>query len=298
MHKISTQHARKSLVIGIVLNLVFTLIEFFYGFATQSLALLSDAAHNLGDTVSLFIALIAFRLSEQVENKQFTYGYKKATVLASLINAVALLVIAGGIFIESYDRFIHPPTLPGLTVSLVAGVGIIINTATALLFLKDKDKDINMKGAYLHMAADALVSVGVVISGTVIYFFDLPIIDPIISWVVAIVIIYSTWGVFKESLNLTMNGVPKDISLDQIKDHLLEHPEVQHIHHMHLWPLSTTENAMTVHLEVDAKMTLNEVESLNLSIKQTMLQYDVHHITIEVDPFDPDRNREVSEATE
>lgn len=286
MHKVATAGAKKALIWGIVLNLGYTAVEYVMGFMYDSLALLSDASHNLGDTISLLLAYFAFKLAEHAETGRFTYGYKKATVMASLINAVGLVIIAGGILVESYDRLIHPQDMPGLRVSAVAGIGIIINTATALLFLKDKDNDINIKGAFLHMAADALVSVGVVISGLLIYFMDWTIADPIISVVIAGVIIYSTWGVLKESFNLSMDGVPEGIDMDEIRQKLTERSEVRGIHHVHLWPLSTTENAMTVHLEVEPTMSLKQVESMNHEIKADMQQYGVQHITIEVDAYD------------
>lgn len=215
-HAINAESLNKAFIIGIVLNLAFVVIEFAAGFWFDSLALLSDAGHNLSDVVSLVLALLAFRLAKVKANERYTYGYKKSTILVSLLNAVILLVAVGAIVIESIHKLNNPAVVPGGAIAWVAGVGVLINAFTAFLFMKDKEKDLNVKGAYLHMAADALVSVGVLVAGIVISRTGWYIIDPIIGLIVAVVILISTWNLLHDSLRLTLDGVPTSIDSQKV----------------------------------------------------------------------------------
>jgi cation diffusion facilitator family transporter len=247
-HTINAESLNKAFIIGIVLNLAFVVIEFAAGFWFNSLALLSDAGHNLSDVVSLVLALLAFRLAKIKANEHYTYGYKKSTILVSLLNAVILLVAVGAIVIESIHKLSNPAVVPGGAIAWVAGVGVLINAFTAFLFMKDKEKDLNVKGAYLHMAADALVSVGVLVAGIVISRTGWYIIDPIIGLIVAVVILISTWDLLHDSLRLTLDGVPASIDSQKVVEAIRVLPGVDDVHHIHIWAISTTENALTAHI--------------------------------------------------
>ena len=211
------EQVNKAFIIGIALNLIFVLVEAAAGFWYDSLALLSDAGHNLSDVISLVLALLAFRMAKVKPNSRYTYGYKKSTVLVSLLNAIILLVAVGIILAESIEKLRNPQPIAGGVIAWVAGVGILINAFTAFLFLKDKERDLNIKGAYLHLMADALVSVGVVISGVIISYTHWYIIDPIIGIAIAIVILVSTWNLLRDSLRLSLDGVPAGISAEKIR---------------------------------------------------------------------------------
>lgn len=277
-HNHTITSLNKAFIVGIVLNLVFVLVEFGAGFYFDSLALLSDAGHNLSDVVSLVLALLAFRLAKVKANSRYTYGYKKSTVLMSLLNAVILLVAVGGILVESINKLQHPEEVPGGAIAWVAGVGVVINAFTAFLFMKDKEKDLNVKGAYLHMAADTLVSVGVLVAGLIIRQTGWYIIDPIIGIIIAIVILISTWDLLHDSIRLSLDGVPVGIDSEKVKELISQIPGVKDIHHMHIWAISTTENALTAHIVID---NLNNMESLKHEIKHTLEHCDIHHATLE-----------------
>ena len=232
-HRITSLN--KAFIIGIVLNLSFVIVEFGVGFYYNSLGLLSDAGHNLGDVASLILAMLAFRLEKIHSNSRYTYGYKKSTILVSLLNAVILLVAVGIIIAESIDKLFYPVAVDGSAIAWTAGVGVVINALTAWLFMKDKDKDLNVKGAYLHMAADALVSIGVVASGIIIMYTGWSIVDPIIGLGIAVVIVISTWGLLRDSLRLSLDGVPVGIDINEIRQIILDQPGVESCHHLHIW---------------------------------------------------------------
>ena len=240
----------KAFIIGITLNIIFVIAEFTAGFINNSLGLISDAGPNLGNVASLILAMLAFRLAKVKPNAKYTYGYKKSRVLVSLLNAVILLIAVGFIFAESVEKLFHPRPVNGDVVAWVAGVGVLINGFPAWLFMKDKEKDLNVKGAYLHMAADALVSIGVVISGIVIQHTGWYIIDPLIGIGIALIIVYSTWGLLRDSLRLSLDGVPAGIDYVHIGQVISAVPEVDSFHHMHIWALSTTEIALTAHIVI------------------------------------------------
>ena len=260
VHQLSSLN--KSFIIGITLNILFVLVEFGIGFYYDSLGLLSDAGHNLGDVASLVLAMLAFRLAKVHPNSRYTYGYKKSTVLVSLLNAVILLVAVGIIITESIGKLLHPTPVEGAAIAWTAGAGVVINAVTAWLFMKDKEKDLNVKGAYLHMAADTLVSVGVVISGIIIMYTGWTIVDPVIGLVIAVIIVISTWGVLHDSLRLSLDGVPVGIDTEKIEQLILSQPGVVGYHHLHIWALSTTETALTVHIVLDEMNHMEEAKHL------------------------------------
>lgn len=277
-HAINAESLNKAFIIGIVLNLAFVVIEFAAGFWFDSLALLSDAGHNLSDVVSLVLALLAFRLAKVKANERYTYGYKKSTILVSLLNAVILLVAVGAIVIESIHKLNNPAVVPGGAIAWVAGVGVLINAFTAFLFMKDKEKDLNVKGAYLHMAADALVSVGVLVAGIIISRTGWYIIDPIIGLIVAVVILISTWNLLHDSLRLTLDGVPTSIDSQKVVEAIRALPGVNDVHHIHIWAISTTENALTAHIVLKQPESMQEVKPL---IRHRLEDFGIGHATLE-----------------
>jgi cobalt-zinc-cadmium efflux system protein len=267
--------------IGIVLNVVFVIIEVVYGLLTDSLALIADAGHNLSDVVSLLLAWGANALAARSSTERRTYGYRKATVMASLASAVLLLVALGGITMEAIRRFGNPTPVEGMTIVIVAGVGIVINTLTALLFVRGQKHDLNLKGAFLHMAADAGVSLGVVIAGVVILLTGRLWVDPVISLGIVVVILIGTWGLLRDSLNYAMDAVPNGIELSAVREYLHTFDHVNRIHDLHIWPLSTTEVALTVHLVVDDE-TLDNSFLGNIQ-KQLHQEFGIGHSTIQVE---------------
>lgn len=268
----------KAFIIGITLNLAFVVAEFLAGFWYNSLGLLSDAGHNLGDVASLVLAMLAFRLAKVHPTSSYTYGYKKSTVLVSLMNAVILLVAVGIIIAESITKLIYPQPVEGDAIAWVAGIGVVINAVTAWLFMKDKDKDLNVKGAYLHMAADALVSIGVVVSGIVIAHTGWYIIDPIIGLAIAIVIIVSTWGLLRDSLRLSLDGVPAGTDIGKVEEVIHAVKGVKGVHHLHIWAISTTETALTAHISIE---DVSEMEHIKQEIKHELQHAGVQHATLE-----------------
>jgi cobalt-zinc-cadmium efflux system protein len=270
-------------IVGIILNLLFVVIEFIAGWYNNSMALISDAGHNLVDVFSLVLALVAFRMARVKSSDQMTYGYSKTTILASLVNAVFLFVAIGGIGWESYQRLIEPRVIQGEITIIVASIGIVINAVTAFLFYRDKDHDLNIKGAYLHLLADALVSLGVVVAGIVIVYTQWFIVDTIMSFIIIIVIFLSTWSLFRDSFILTIDGVPRGIDVRQIIREVKALDGVIDFHHVHVWAISTTINAITAHVVVDNKLQMEDVVTLKNQVKETIQARNVSHITLEVE---------------
>ena len=266
------------MVWGIALNLIFVAIELGAGLWQRSMGLISDAGHNLSDVVSLLLALLAVKLSQAAMNDKYTYGYRKSTILVSLVNACILIAAIGAIVWESIQRLLHPQPVDGGVVAWVAGIGIIVNAFTAWLFMKDSKEDLNIKGAYLHMVADTLVSVGVLISGVIISRTGWYVIDPLIAITVAAVIFVSTWGLLRASVRLTLDGVPDDIDIGQVRKAITTVNGVKAMHHLHVWAVSTTENAATLHIVLK---DLEELESVTHTLKHALREKGIHHSTIE-----------------
>lgn len=282
-HSFEITSLNKAFLVGILLNSGFVVAEFAAGFWYNSLGLISDAGHNLGDVASLVLAMLAFRLAKVHANQKYTYGYKKSTVLVSLLNAVILLIAVGFILTESIGKLLHPQPLNGDAVAWVAGVGVVINALTAWLFLKDKEKDLNVKGAYLHMAADTLVSIGVVISGILIRYTGWYIIDPLIGIGIVIIIVISTWSLLKGSVRLSLDGVPVSIDYRQIEQIIVSAPHVESFHHLHIWALSTTETALTAHIVIPKVERMDQVKC---ELKKRLHAAGVQHATLEFETTD------------
>jgi cobalt-zinc-cadmium efflux system protein len=281
-------NVNKAFIIGIALNFLFVIIEAVVGFSVHSLSLLSDAGHNLADVGSLALSLLAFRLLKVKANDKYTYGYRKTSILAAFFNAVILLISIGAITYGAIHRFIHPEPLPGRTIAIVAGIGILINAFTAIQFIREKEKDINVKSAYLHLMADALVSVGLVIGGLVIFYTHWFWLDPVLSLIIAIVILFGTWSLLRESLRLSLDGVPKGIDLQQIKKAASGIQGLIDIHHIHVWAISTTQNAMTAHLVLSANISKPEEVAIKSKLRHEMEHMNIQHVTLETEWVEED----------
>jgi len=279
-HTPKLDHLNTAFIVGIILNSAFVVLEVVFGLWSHSLSLLTDAGHNLSDVAGLALALLAFKLTKASSTSEYTYGYKRSTIIVSFFNAVVLFVAVGFIGYEAIMRFIHQEQVEGGTMAWVAFAGIGINAFTAYLFVKDKDKDLNVKGAYLHMAVDAIVSFGVVISGVIIYFTKLYWIDSVVSLIVAVVILRGTWSLLSESLRLEMDGVPKEMDLEKIKQELMKAKGVIDVHHVHVWALSTTENALTAHLVMETS-SAPEFDSIKHDLRHRLEHLSISHSTFE-----------------
>lgn len=238
----------RAFAIGIVLNTVFVAIEAAYGFLIGSVSLLADAGHNLSDVLGLAIAWAGATLAKRAPSKRFTFGLRGSSILAALFNAAFLIVAVGMIALEAIQRLVYPQEVAGLTMVVVAGIGILVNGATAMLFARGRKGDLNIRGAYLHMAADAGVSAGVVVAGLAILWTGAEWVDPAASLVIALVILLSTWSLLKDAVIMSLAAVPEHIDSDEVTAALAALDGVAQVHHLHIWNIGTTETALTVHL--------------------------------------------------
>jgi cobalt-zinc-cadmium efflux system protein len=282
-HQVELKSVNRAFIIGIILNLAFVFIEAIVGLSIHSLSLLSDAGHNLADVASLALSLIAFRLMKVKPNERYTYGYKKTTILVALLNAAVLLLSLGAIGYEAVHRLMIPEPLPGKTISIVAAVGILVNAVTALLFLRNKENDLNIRSAFLHLLSDAIVSAGLVVGGIIIYFTHLYWIDAALSLIVAIIILFSTWQLLRDSLRLSLDGVPEGIEIKKIKGIVDGISGVKDFHHIHVWAISTTENALTAHMVVSRNSDMAFIEDLKHKVKHELLHQNIQHATLEIE---------------
>lgn len=276
----------RAFAIGVTLNLGFVIVEGLAGILTDSMALLADAGHNLFDVLGLLIAWGGATLAKRPASRRFTYGLSSSTILAALANALLLLFAAGAIALEAVRRFSDPPPVPGMAVMIVAGIGILINGATALMFMRGRKQDINIRGAYLHMLADAGVSAGVVVGGALILFTGAVWIDPAISLAIVGVILWSTWGLGRDSLAMALHAVPPGIDADRVERALAALPGVDRVHDLHIWPMSTTRAALTVHL----LMPGGHPGDAFLADVQHRLTHDfgITHVTVQIEVGDGD----------
>ena len=238
----------KAFAIGTALNVGFVVLEALFGFLSNSTALLADAGHNLSDVFGLTVAWVASALAQRAPTARFTYGLRSSSILAALFNAMFLLTAVGAIAWEAIQRVAHPEPVAGKTVMIVAAVGILINGATAWMFAPGRKGDINIRGAFLHMAADAAVSAGVVIAGGLILLTGRNWIDPAVSLAICVVIMWSTWGLLKDSVRMSLSAVPEGVDPAEVRRFLNQRPGVDELHDLHVWPMSTTETALTCHL--------------------------------------------------
>lgn len=267
--------------IGITLNVAFVIVEAWYGWVTGSLALLADAAHNLGDVGGLLLAWAAFAAARLKPSDRKTYGWRRGSILASFVNAVILLVAMGSLGWEAVHRFSNPAPIAAGTVIIVAAIGVLINAATAALFMAGSKSDLNIRGAFLHMAADALVSIGVVAAGALYLWQGWTWIDPLTSMVIAIVVIVGTWSLFRQSLHLLFDGVPEHIKLPEVRACLEAISGVASVHDLHIWAMSTAEPALTAHLVTRGERAAGDI----LQEAQHALHHDfgIEHVTLQIE---------------
>jgi cobalt-zinc-cadmium efflux system protein len=270
--------------IGIGLNLGFVILEAIYGIFAHSLALVADAGHNLGDVLGLLLAWGATFLARTAPTERRTYGLRSSSILAALFNAIFLLITVGAIAWEAIRRFGDPAAVEAKTVIWVAFVGILINTATALMFMSGRKRDLNIRAAFLHMAADAAVSLGVVVGGFLIIVTGRQWIDPVISLAIAAVITWGTWGLLRDSINLALHAVPHGIEVAKVRQYLSSLPHVTEVHDLHVWPMSTTETALTAHLVRDVDSC--DCALLEQAARELHHKFEIQHATLQFETQD------------
>ena len=279
-HHHAPQDFGNAFKLAIILNTGFVIIEAVFGFAYGSMALVADAGHNLSDVLALLLAWAASIAAKRAPTDRFTYGYKSSTILAALANALLLAVAIGAILFETIHRLFDPTEPQGTVMMVVAGIGILINAGTAALFLRGQE-DLNIRGAYLHMAADALVSLGVVVAGLAIILSGLWWIDPLVSFAIVGMIAWGTWGLAKDSILLSLLAVPARIDLGEVRAHLASMDGVEHVHDLHIWPMSTTETALTAHLVMPGMLSSDAfLKSVSDSLEE---RFGIGHVTIQVE---------------
>lgn len=269
--------------IGIALNSVFVVVEAVFGILYGSMALVADAGHNLSDVLALMLAWGASLAARQPPSERFTYGFKSSTILAALANALLLAIAIGAILFETFHRLLEPQEPQGMAMVIVAGIGIGINAATAALFMRGKE-DLNIRGAYLHMAADALVSVGVVVAGLAILLTGLWWIDPLVSLAIVAIIAWSTWGLARDSIKMGLLAVPANIEVAEVREHLAGFEGVMAVHDLHIWPMSTTDTALTAHLVIPGAP---HSDAFLHDVAQSLeAGFGINHTTIQVERGD------------
>jgi cobalt-zinc-cadmium efflux system protein len=267
--------------LGIGFNLLFVIIEVITGLVIHSLSLLSDAGHNFADVVGLALSLLAFRLAGIKPNENYTYGYRKTTILIALFNATVLFISIGIIGYEAVNHLFNPEPVPGSTIAWVAAAGIIINSITAFMFWKNREKEINIKSAYLHLLSDALVSFALVVGGVIIFYTHFYWIDAALSLLVVIVILKSSWSLLKSSIRLSLDAVPENVDIKKIEKIISDMDGVENIHHIHVWALSTTMNALTAHVLLSNNFIMKEMDKLKTKIKHELKHLNIQHATLE-----------------
>lgn len=283
-HDHGTIAYNRAFAVGVALNVGFVLVEVYFGLKANSLALLTDAGHNLGDVLGLLLAWGAAALASRRPEGSRTYGYSRATILAGLASGLLLVAAVGAITFEALGRLLEPAEPAGLTIMIVAAIGVVINTATALMFIRGKDNDLNIRGAFLHMAADAAVSLGVVVSGLLIWWFGWNRLDALISLFIAAVIFMSTWSLLRDSANLAVDAAPAHINVKTVRDFLLKQSGVKDLHDLHIWAMSTTRTALTAHLVMEAPPSSDDF-LLNLA-DQLQEKFEIHHATLQIERGD------------
>lgn len=292
-HAHGSDPSGRAFVVGMALNSSFVLVELVAGIIGSSVALVADAAHNFSDVLGLALAWGAARLAKRPPSARRTYGLRRSTILASLVNGVLLLVGVGGVSWEAIGRLREPGAAPqGITMIVVAAVGVAVNGGSALLFMRGQKKDANIRGAFLHLLADAAVSVGVVVAGIVVWLTAWRWVDPIVSLVVSGVILVGTYALLRDALNLALDAVPSEIDPEEVRQYLAGLPDVRAVHDLHIWALSTTETALTGHLVIDARVC--EPGFLRTIGRALEDKFGIHHATIQMEP--PDAPEDCAQA--
>jgi len=286
-HSDKYKNYNKSFVLGISLNVIYIIIEVIYGIIVNSLALIADAGHNLSDVLGLLLAWGASYLVTKKPTRKYTYGFKKSTVLAAFLNALILLVAIGGIIWEAINRFGKPLSINGNIVIIVAGIGVLINGITAFLFFSGRKNDLNIRGAFLHMAADTGISFGVVLVGFVLTFTKYYWLDPAISILIGILIFLSTWELLKDSVNLALDAVPENIKTEEVENYFYQNTSIKDFHDLHIWAMSTTETALTVHVVVEGNYERNKI--INKISEDLHNKFGIVHTTIQIEDLQQEK---------
>lgn len=276
-HDINLGNAFK---IGISINIVFVIIEASYGFFSNSMALVADAGHNLSDVLALVFSWVAVMLSQRKPTLKFTYGFRRSTILIALLNTILLLVAVAFIVWETIQRLGKPIEINSNSVIIVATIGIAVNGFTAWLFMKGKKHDLNIRSAFVHFIADALVSLGVVIAGIIMAFTGIVWIDSVVSFAIIAVILYSSYHLLIDSVNLALDAVPENVNIEAVRNYLKNLPEVTDIHDLHIWALSTTDAALTVHLTTNTQTDVSFISSIQHELHK---QFDIEHSTLQIE---------------
>lgn len=270
----------RAFALGIGLNIAFVAVEIIYGLIANSSALLADAGHNASDVLGLVFAWTASRLATIKPKGKYTYGLRKTTILVSILNALLLFGAVTAIGWDAVAKLYNPEPVAGTPVMIVAAIGVVINTLTALLFMKGQKEDLNIKGAFLHMAADAGVSLGVVVAGLLINITGLQWIDPITSFLIIAVILWGTWNLFTDSVDLALDAVPKQIDVDKVRDFLLSQNGVKNVHDLHIWAMSTTKVALSVHIITSVQTDSSFIQEIQQSLHE---KFNIGHTTIQIE---------------
>jgi cobalt-zinc-cadmium efflux system protein len=266
--------------IGIAINIIFVAVEALSGYFSNSMALIADAGHNISDVLALVFSWIAVKLSQRQPTLKFTYGFRRSTILIALLNTILLLVAVGFIVYETFDRLSRPLDINANSVMIVAAIGIIVNAFTAWLFMKGKSHDLNIRSAFVHFVADALVSLGVVVAGVIMAITGIHWLDSVVSFAIITVILYSSYKLLIDSVNLALDAVPENIKIDEVREYLANLPEVSDVHDLHIWALGTTAAALTVHL-ITSEQT--DVSFITLIQHKLHDQFNIEHATIQIE---------------
>jgi cobalt-zinc-cadmium efflux system protein len=273
-------HLTNAFKIGIAINVVFILGEGFAGYLSNSMALIADAGHNLSDVLTLIFSWIAINLSQREPTLKFTYGFRRSTILVALLNTILLLIAVGFILYETIVRLNHPVVVNADSMMIIAGIGILVNAFTAWLFMKERSHDLNIRSAFVHFASDALVSLGVVIAGIIVKFTGYPWVDSAVSFIIIAVILYGSYKLLIDSVNLALDAVPENIKIELVLEYLKSLPEVAGVHDLHIWSLGTTNAALTVHLSTCVQTNVSFISSIQHHLHD---QFEIEHSTIQIE---------------
>lgn len=284
-HHAPPRNLTRAFAIGVGLNIVFVVVEVVFGLMSDSMALLADAGHNLGDVLGLLLAWGGSVLAQKPPSARRTYGFRRASILAPLFNGLLLLLATGAVAWESVKRLSEPGEVQAGTVILVAAIGVVINTVSALLFVKGRHSDLNIRGAFLHLVSDALVSLGVVVTGVLMMYYDWPWLDPIAGLLISVVILLGTWSLLVHATNMLLDAVPAGLDPGAVEAYLSSREGVVTVHDLHIWPLSTTETALTAHLVMEP-LPEGLAAFLKNVARQLHTQFDIDHTTLQLEPCD------------
>lgn len=279
-----SEPSKKNLLISVILNAGITLAEFIGGILSNSLALISDAVHNLSDTMAIVISYVAMLIGKKDSTDKNTFGYKRIEILAALFNAVVLIAISIYLFFEAYERFINPEPIKGTTMFIVATIGLLGNLISVVLLHKDSSHNLNVKAAYLHLMGDTLSSVGVIIGSVLIYFWNVNWVDPLLTIIIGLIIIRGTWGILKETIEILMQASPAGLNIKKIKTELEKHSDVINVHHVHTWSLSDNIVHFQGHVEVNKDLSIEQVDKIRIKLENILHRdFNIDHITIQME---------------